>query len=415
MASPLHIASYTNVYKPEVNGVAVSVEGFRDALLKKGHQVYVFAPDSTTDLPHERFVIRYPAFDLPVQGYPMVVPMSTFADQFIETCRPDVLHANHPALLGRAAVHHSEHYSLPLVFTYHTRYHEYAHYAQPFPASKVRELITHWLGHFMASCHHLIVPSESIRRLVSDTYGLEKQVSTVATGIALERFQPGRKLEFRRTLRWKPEETVLVTCGRLAEEKNFEMVLEAVSKLPGSLPWRLVVLGEGDHLEALRALSTRLHLDDKVEFLGLVPYERVPSYLAAADLFCFASVTETQGLVTLEAMASGSAVVAVDASGTRDVVDHEVDGILTKPNSRDLAEAIKRLIGKPELRMRLATRALDKARQYSFENQTEKLLAAYHSAIDACHGGLRLHTEVHSHWEAFLDFFLGANREEATN
>jgi 1,2-diacylglycerol 3-alpha-glucosyltransferase len=207
--NPLHLALYTNVYKPVVNGVAISVEGFRESLLKKGHRVYVFAPDSPEELPVERFVIRYPAFDLPIQKYPIVVPVSPFADQFVKISMPDVLHAHHPALLGRAAVQHSERHKLPLVFTYHTRYHDYAHYAQPFPKDKVRELITHWLGHFMAYCHHLVVPSDSIRQLVAETYGLEKQVSVVATGIDLERFRPTDKMESRAKLGWAPEETWL--------------------------------------------------------------------------------------------------------------------------------------------------------------------------------------------------------------
>ncbi|MGE0493861.1 MAG: glycosyltransferase [Vulcanimicrobiota bacterium] len=393
------------MYKPVINGVAVSVESFRNSLLAKGHQVYVFAPESPEQLPPERFVIRYPAFDLPIQKYPLVVPISPFADLFIETAMPDVLHAHHPSMLGRAAVNHSERHELPLVFSYHTRYHDYAHYAQPFPKDRVRELITHWLGHFMASCHHLVVPSESIRELVARIYGIEKQVSVVATGIDPARFEPGRKLEFRGRFGWEPDEVVFVSCGRLAEEKNFELLLKAFSLLPETPRWRLAVLGEGDHRGALLALRDSLGLQARVEFLGLIASSQVPSYLAAADVFCFASVTETQGLVTLEAMASGAAVVAVDASGTRDAVDDGVDGLLTRVSADALAQGLRALLEQPELRLKLAASALDKAHQYRLENQTDKLVEVYRCAQDACRARRRLHPHLHSHWEAFLDFF----------
>jgi glycogen synthase len=108
----------------------------------------------------------------------------------------------------------------------------------------------------------------------------------------------------------------------------------------------------------------------------------VPRYLKAADIFCFASVTETQGLVTMEAMAAGLPIVAVDATGTSDEVEHGTHGLLTQNDSQALGQAIARLLDEPELRQKLATAALQKSNRLTASHQAEKLLEVYAQAIE---------------------------------
>lgn len=395
---------FSNVYAPVVNGVATSVKSFREGLEELGHQVYIFAPGGDTEH-EERFVFHYPAIELPMQKYPLAVPVSTLADQVFPVLKPDIIHAHHPALLGRAAARKSEDYGIPFVFTYHTRYHDYAHYAEPFPKDRIKELITHWLGHFMTSCHRLIVPSQSIKELVAETYGVDRNVSVVATGIDFDRF--GQAESRRQSLGWKEDEVILISAGRLAREKNFDLLIEAFSKLPQELGARLVILGEGDHRPALEQLAEQLGVAERVDLVGLVPFEQMPHYLSSADLFCFASVTETQGLVTLEAMATGLPVAAVEASGTSDVVDSGVEGLLTEVDASALAGAMERLVRSPELRHVYAEAARSKARQYDHLAQARKLTEVYLLAREDSLSGRRLQVELQSHWEAFVDFFRG--------
>ncbi len=406
MSSPhqLYIAHFSNVYRPVTSGVAISVDSFKAAQRELGHQVCVLAPSAGDYVDDERFVVRYPALELPMQKYPLAAPISATAEDFLELFKPDVLHSHHPALLGRVAAQLSEENNLPLVFTYHTRYHDYSHYAAPFPTERVGELITHWLGHYMSSCHLVVVPSESIKEIVSQRYGLEEGIKVVPTGVDLDRFGALNKLNSRRQRAWPEEEFVMVSVGRLAKEKNFDLLLEAVSRLEKKRPWRLVLVGDGDEREGLEQLAQELGIADRVEFPGRVDYAQMPEYLTAADLFCFASVTETQGLVTLEGMASGLPVAAVRASGTSDAVESGQQGLLTEANPEALAEAIRRLMIEDEFRQACAGRARERAREFSPQQQAQRMIEVYHQAMELCRAGTRLHPALNSHWEAFLDF-----------
>ncbi|MFA5506781.1 MAG: glycosyltransferase [Vulcanimicrobiota bacterium] len=401
----LHIAHYTNVYKPILNGVAVSVESFRSALGALGHQVYVFAPAAGDYRDLERFIVRYPAFDLPMQKYPIAVPVSPAAESFLELAKPDLLHAHHPAILGRAALHHAERHGLPLVFTYHTRYHDYSHYAAPFPKDKVDDLITHWIGHFMACCHRVVVPSQSIKVMVEQLYGLSEGVEVVATGVDSEHFRPGDRGLARLKLGWPESDLVLISVGRLAKEKNFTLLLESVSLLTQTeVEWRLVIVGEGDERQALEQAARDFGVSERVEFVGQVEFLDMPLYLQACDLFCFASLTETQGLATLEAMATGLAVVAVKASGTSDVMTSGREGFLTDPSPAALAKSIRYMLEHPEFRQACAQKAIDTAGGCTPLKQAERLVEVYRQAIEANRRGITLHPYLQSHWSAFLEF-----------
>ena len=133
------VGMFTNVYLPTTNGVVVSVETFRKALTKLGHDVFIFGPDSGDIEDRAPFIFRYPAVELPLQKYPLTLPVSSYIDHVLKNLKPQVLHANHPALLGRVAEKKAEELNLPLVYTYHTRYADYSHYADPLPQENVRE------------------------------------------------------------------------------------------------------------------------------------------------------------------------------------------------------------------------------------------------------------------------------------
>jgi glycosyltransferase involved in cell wall biosynthesis len=141
------------------------------------------------------------------------------------------------------------------------------------------------------------------------------------------------------------------------------------------------VIGDGEERQALEDHATDLNIADKVEFIGIIPFADIPGYLKAADLFCFASLTETQGLVTMEAMAAGLPVVAVDASGTRDVVEDGAQGFLTLNDPEALARAIEHMVRDKALRERCRASAWKKAQTFEMKHQAEKLVEVYHQAI----------------------------------
>ncbi len=379
----MHIAHFTNTYYPVVSGVVRSVSAFRQALTDLGHNVFVFSQHAGNYEDKEPFIFRYPAFELPFHNnFPVTIPVSPFVDKLMPPLKLDVIHAHHPVLLGQTAVRKAEELNLPLVFTFHTRYRDYSHYIS-LNQEIVKEVIDLWLGVYMQQTQHIIVPSDSIRQLLADLYGVHERVSVIPTGIDLRPYQiETNRQQFRRQKGWG-DDRVLISVGRLAKEKNWHTLLDAAAEVMRSLPdIRLIILGEGEERADLEKQAQQLGIAARVELPGAVPFADIPHHLFAADLFCFASITETQGLVTLEAMAADLPVVAVDASGTSDVITHEVEGLLTENSSQALAEAIIRVLGDDSLRESLRTAAQAKAEAYDIRRQAERLTAVYHQAIE---------------------------------
>jgi 1,2-diacylglycerol 3-alpha-glucosyltransferase len=390
----MHIAHFTNAYYPVVSGVVRSVSAFRKALTELGHGVFVFAQNEPGYEDQEPFIFRYPAFDLGLPNdFPATIPFSPYIDYVFPALKVDVIHSHHPVLLGQAAANKAQEYDLPLVFTFHTRYREYSHYfplSQEFVQEFVKNTIDSWLRIYLRRCQHIVVPSDSIRQILVREYGVKDLTTVVPTGIELEPFQTADGTSIREKHAWK-DDFVLISVGRLAKEKNWIRLLEGAGEVINmGKKVRLVVLGDGPHRKALTQTARELGIAGRVEFVGKVPFEEVPCYLKAADLFCFASITETQGLVTVEAMAAGLPVVAVNATGTRDVVDDGVDGLLSPDDSAALAQAINRVVEDDPLRRRLRAGGEKKARAYSIKLQAKKLVGVYETAIEAKKAGVQV-------------------------
>lgn len=401
----LRVGMFTNVYLPTTNGVVVSVESFRKALTKLGHDVFIFGPDSGDIEDRAPYIFRYPALELPLQKYPLALPVSPYIDHLLKNLKPQVLHANHPALLGRVAEQKAQELDLPLVYTYHTKYADYAHYVDPLPKENVKEFIDHWLSLFMSKCHHVVVPSESIKKMLEETYGTIEHVSVVPTGIEMEKFAKYSRKQAQEELGWDDSKRRLVSIGRLAKEKSFDILLQAFAKLEKP-DTELVIIGSGDEEDNLKDLASDLGVANRVLFTGLVPFERVPIYLAASDLFCFASVTETQGLVTLEAMAAGLPVAAVEASGTREAVSPDCS-ILTKHDAADLAKGMREMLERDNLE-ELSELARKRASCFSAIEQGKVMAGVYEKAIENHANGnhvLKTKERIQNRWQEFLSFF----------
>lgn len=380
----MHIAYFTNFYLPVVNGVARSVQSFREALSAMGHNVFVFAQEDNYE-DTEPFIFRYPSLHLPLPvDIPTALPVSAFVDQLIPKLKLDIIHTHHPVLLGQTAATKAREYNLPLVFTFHTQYHEYTHYI-PFPQEQVQEFIKTrvimWLQEFMRKCQHIVIPSESMRTVLVNEYGLVDRFTVIPTGIDLTPYKKANGAELRTQWNWQ-DDKVIISAGRLAEEKNWDTLLRAFAIAQKTQPnIRLVLLGDGPQADALRQLAGELEITDRVTFVGKVPFEEIPNYLKAADLFSFASITETQGLVTLEAMAAGLPVVAVDGSGTRDILEDGKQGLLTQNDPQALANGIIKMMEDASLAGKFKSAALKTSRAFDNQKLARKMLKVYEQAI----------------------------------
>lgn len=376
----MRIAYFTNTYFPVISGVVQAVHTFRRMLSQQGHNVFIFAQDGRGYQDQEPFVFRYPALTLPMHSnYPITLPISQKINWLLPTLKLDVIHSHHPFLLGAIAAKKASELAVPLVFTYHTRYQEYSHYV-PLNQKLVKAMIKRHLSDYMQKCHHLIVSSRSSKEELANVYGVADQITVVPIGLDFSLWAATEGQPVRQARGWA-DDTVLISVGRLAKEKNWPTLLKAVAPILKTRPGtRFVLIGGGDERKSLEKLAQKLGIASQVEFTGALPHQQVIAHLKGADLFCFASVTETQGLVTIEAMAAGLPVVAVDATGTCDVVTHEGEGLLTPNEDTALSQAIGRVLDSPALRDRLAGAALRRAQTFNIETQACKLVAVYEQA-----------------------------------
>jgi len=398
MTEVMRIAHFTNTYKPNINGVVRSVSTFREGLTRLGHQVSIFAQDPSGDYEEtEPYVFRYPAINIPQFNYSLTMPHSNLINKVLPALMPHVIHSNHPLLLGDAAADQAEKLGIPLVFTFHTSYVDYAEgYAQYVPFSKafVEEVVVDGLAKYLNRCQHIITPSDSIKEALARYAGLTSQVTTIPTGIDIEPYQNADGRPVREQYGWD-QKTVLVSIGRLAVEKNFGMLLDAVAQvMDQQADVRLMLIGDGPHRESLEEHAHKLGIADKVKFTGRIPFEQIPNHLKAADLFVFASISETQGLVTMEAMATGLPVVAVAATGTSDAVVSGEQGLLTKNDRDALAQAIRQVLADDSMFARFKIAAVEKAKTFDLVAQAQKAVDVYQQAIEDKNIGRKIEVNI---------------------
>ena len=383
----MNIAFYTNAYHPTISGVVTSVSSYRKALSDLGHNVFIFTAHAENYFDEEPFIFRYPSIDIPqFPDIPLVIPISAAFEHILPSLKLDVIHSHHPVLLGRTAAREAEKLNIPLVFTFHTRYREYSHYIS-LNQQFIKDQIDNWLCDYLGKVHHIVVPSESMRDILASEYGFINQVTTIPTGIDFSLYDRSRRDAYREKLGWGSE-TILISVGRLEKEKNWEVLVKAAARvIRKHAEVRLVVLGDGSEHKNLVKLAGKLGVADKVSFPGKVEPCDIPNYLVAADVFCFASITETQGLATVEAMAAGLPVAAVDASGTRDAFEHSKQGFLTPNDPGALAEKIEFLVKEKDTRNHMGKAARHKARDFDIDFQARKLVSVYEIAAESARAG----------------------------
>lgn len=376
----MRIGIFTNCYKPFINGVVRSVSVFRAELIRQGHTVFVFAPEPPDHRQQEPQTYNYPAIDLerPV-AFPVTIPFSPTISRLIARLQLDVVHSQHPVLLGNEAAHQARQLGVPLVFTYHSHYEAYADYA---PLSKgVFQAYTQWLlARYLDHCQRIIAPSESARRLIAQSYPqAAARLVTLPTPLDLSFYTHPDPAPVRERYGLQGA-FVFMVISRLAREKGLDALLNAFMLIARrSVQARLMIVGNGPYRQALLDKIRDLKLEEQVILAGSVPFEQTANYLAAADAFTYASPIETQGLVLLEAMAAGLPVVTLDRPWSRDLITPEENGLLVA-DARGLAGAMQRLWDDEALRRRLALNARATALAYNAPDLTRRLVAVYEAA-----------------------------------
>lgn len=378
----MKIGFFTDSYKPYMSGVVKSIDLFTAELLKLGHDVYIFAPNYP-DVERKKNVYRFKSVPAPTNpGFRLAIPISNRVVQEVKELRLDIIHTHSPFLMGWLGRYVARKLDLPLVFTYHTLYEEYAHYA-PVGKELARRLAIKYSRDYCQSCDLVIAPTKFVEKVLKD-YQITTRLKTVATGIDLTPYRENDASWVREEYQIHDKEKVLLFVGRLGQEKNVTFLLKAFRKVLDSITnVRLLLVGDGPERGKLERMVEQFSLNDKVIFAGRQEPVKVVDYYLASDLFVFPSVTETQGLVTLEAMAGGLPVVAVNAAGSTVMVDDGLNGLLVKADQYLFAEAVIELLTHETRYNLFRKNALKKAEQLSIENMTAELLAGYREIISA--------------------------------
>lgn len=381
----MRIGIFTETYKPIINGVVNSVLGFKQGLEDLGHEVFVFCPTykDHQDDPNDKNIIHMNSLPLPGKsGYHFVFPASDKVKNVAKTM--DIIHTQHPFIMGDRAADIAKEFNLPIAFTNHTQYEQYSHYI-PISKEIVQRTIKWYIKGFSKRVDMIIAPAPGITRVLKK-YGVNTPIEVVANGIDIKRFKkkPPKldvdKLKNKYAI--KDTDKVLVCTGRIAEEKNLTFLLESFKILANKNPnYRLLLIGGGMQLQYFNDLINKLELTNKAIITDFISYKDMPSYLALADLYVTASKSEVHPLTVLEGLAAGLPMVIVKAPGTGDIVTDKLDGLVAKDNKNDFADKIHYLLNDRKLYDKLSKGAKKTSIKYSIPETTKRLLEVYKETI----------------------------------
>jgi glycosyltransferase involved in cell wall biosynthesis len=368
----LRVAMFTNNYLPFIGGVPISIARLRKGLKTLGDVILIVCPSYRDQPREETDVVRVPS--LLAMGEKREFRLANIflprIRQQLRTFRPDIIHVHHPFWLGSLGLFIARRLKVPAVYTYHTRLEHYAHFV-PLPGNLFRNLISHALiKRFANKCDGVIVPTYSTEEYLR-MIGVKSPVFVQPTGIEYQRFQEVDDEDVRK-LRESlniDNEIVFVSVSRLSNEKNIDFMIDAINELRqrSERPFRFLMIGEGHQHERLQQHIDGMGLQDHVTLVGAIPPDDMAIWYQLGDAFLFASKSETQGMVILEAMAAGLPVVAVRSSGIDDVVRHGFNGFKTPEKQDQWCAHVQQLLENDELREELASHALEFAADYSVE------------------------------------------------
>jgi glycosyltransferase involved in cell wall biosynthesis len=289
----------------------------------------------------------------------------------------DLIHIQTPFVAHYAGLELGRRLGLRCVETYHTYFEEYFHHYIPFlPRRLVATIARHTSRRQCNAVDALIVPSPAMRDALV-AYGITTPQVVIPTGIPVDHFAQGQGQRFRERHGLPADRPLLLYVGRVAFEKNIGFLLDCMAQLRHSHPEALLLItGEGPAEHALQRQVKHLELDEQVRFLGYLDRSlELPDCYAAADAFVFASRTETQGLVLIEAMAAGTPVIALAEMGTKSILDAGQGCLTPPPDIHHFTQAIRDFLNFPPLRQRLAA----EARQYASTWSAEALTGTLHN------------------------------------
>ena len=389
-----------DTYKPYVSGVTNVIDLSKRYLESQGHQVYVFTFGDVDYHDDELNVIRSPGLPLVDTGYFLNVRYNRQARNLLRTM--DIVHVHHPFLSGRLAIWYCKPRGIPIVFTNHTRYDLYAQaYFPVLPEGIGDAFLKAFIPGFCSSMDMVVAPSTGLKKVL-ERAGVTDHIEVVPNGVDLSPFRQSIEPIDRSELCIGEKQVILVFAGRIAPEKNLPFLLRAFNGAAQAYEdLCLLIIGDGPERENLEDRVSHMGITDRVHFTGMVDYQKIPRYLAAADVFVTASVTEVHPLSVIEAMGAGLPVLGIESPGVGDTVTDGEDGFIVP--EEDLAAftaKMVRLATDAELRQSMSQRARRTSELYDYRRTTQQMAELYQKVIANNSGRRRT---IRARWIRFWD------------
>jgi 1,2-diacylglycerol 3-alpha-glucosyltransferase len=381
----VNILFLSDVYFPRINGVSTSIHTLRQQLAAQGHRVHLLAPDYYSPSEDESWITRVPSHYLMfdpedrLMRYGKALEMS--ADLRHEDY--DILHVHTPFAAHYLGLRLSRRLGIPCVETYHTFFEDYMHHYLPILPKPLLRMLARRLSRSQCNAMDAVIaPSQPMLDALRG-YGVKSHAEVIPTGLQEHSFVPGDGSGFRRRYGIAPDRPVMLFVGRVAHEKNIGFLLRMALKVKHSRPDILLVLaGEGPALEQLGKEARALGLQDNTLFLGYLDRNtELNDCYRMADVFVFSSLTETQGLVLLEAMAQGVPVVAIAEMGTKSILVEGKGALIAPQDEQGFAERVLGLLANPGHGRALGEKAHGYALHWSASYMAERMMKFYRQVI----------------------------------
>jgi 1,2-diacylglycerol 3-alpha-glucosyltransferase len=371
----MNILFISDVFFPRVNGVSTSINTFATELRALGHQVTLIAPSYTDEDKQEEWIVRVPSHKIYFDPEDRLMNFGKLKAllPWIRDKHFDVIHIHTPFTAHYVGIHFGKKLDIPVVETYHTFFEDYLHHYLPFIPQFISRKLARTISRRQCNAVDGIVSPSKPMLDVLKQYGIKTPAEVVATGLDDSSFASVDGEHFRMSHDIPLTQPMLLFVGRVAHEKNIgfllEMHVELIKKHPDAL---LVITGEGPAEEPIKHSIDKLGISNKVRMIGYLDrsHELIACY-KAADIFVFASKSETQGLVLLEAMAQGTAVVAIAELGTKSILIEGEGVLIAKDDINDFADKVSVLLSDAPKRQMIG----EKGRQYAKEKWGAGVLA----------------------------------------
>jgi len=388
----MRIGIFTDAYEPHISGVTTSIKMLKVSLELMEHEVYIITAnlnDNKFCYDEENKIISIPGIKTGIYGTKLTNVYSSKAMKIIKNWNLDVIHSQTEFGIGCFSRIVAKKLNLPIVHTYHTLYEDYVYYVTHGHFDKFGRKVAIGITKYFCDkkCDELIVPTDKIKELFINKYGINRNINVIPTGIDTTKFQLNEKIEkevskLKKKYNINKNDFVIGAVGRVAQEKSFDKLIQAMKQLVKMNDnFKLIIVGDGPDIENLKKMAKDLKIDKNVIFTGKVKYDLIPAYYNLFDIMTSFSTTETQGLTIIEALAASVPVICVDDDSFKEMIQNKYNGFLFS-DEEEFIKLVLELKSNNELYNLMTVNARNSIYRYSKEVFASDILKVYFKAVE---------------------------------